>query len=111
MAKYDPDRITPENFDAEDAEMVDGYLDHPNTVAMHEELGRQFRARSPEEQIPVIEEVLATDRRLRQELHDVLRQEDPARSDPRWVIVDKLNESISLAEGRLEELRSEIDRS
>lgn len=62
MAKYDPDRVTPENFAHDDPEVVEGNLDHLNTIAMHEQLGLQSRASTPQERIPVIEKMLATDR-------------------------------------------------
>ena len=29
MAKYDPDHVTPENFDYDNPEMVEVYLGHP----------------------------------------------------------------------------------
>lgn len=108
MAKCDPDRVTPENFDYDDPEMVEGYLDHPSTIAMHEQLGRQFRASTPQEQIPVIEKMFATDRNYLAQLQEVIRREDPPRSDIRWQFVEKLNESVSLAKRRLDELRAEI---
>jgi hypothetical protein len=97
MAKYDPDRVTPENFDYDDPEMVEGYLGHPNTIAMNEQLGGLFRAITPQEQIPVIEKMLATDRDYLAQLQEVMQREDPPRSDIRWQLIEKLNESVSLA--------------
>jgi hypothetical protein len=63
---------------------------------------------TPQLIIPVIEKMLATDRDYLAQLQEALRREDPPRSDIRWQLVDKLDESVSLEKRRLEELRAEV---
>ncbi len=63
---------------------------------------------APQEQIPVIEKMLATDRDFLAQPPEAMRREDPPRSDIHWQVVDKFNQSVSLAKRRLDELRAEI---
>ena len=59
---WDPDRMSTNEVDAAIAagnwDLVWSWFDHPNTEALHEDIGRSFRSLPPEEQIPDIEESL-----------------------------------------------------
>jgi hypothetical protein len=54
MAKYDPDG-DPAAFDINDPEAASAWLDNPITQALHEDLGRAFRALPPAEQLKELE--------------------------------------------------------
>ena len=109
MAKYDPDRITEENFDYDDMEMVQGYLDHPNTTSMHEELSRQFLASPPAEQMDEVERMRDSFSGMLAELEIVLANTDPPADDLRWQLAAQLRSAIDAAADRISELRTRMD--
>ncbi|WP_091781797.1 hypothetical protein [Pedococcus dokdonensis] len=109
MAKYDPDRTTSKDFDASDLEMVEGYLNHQNTVAMHEELAGQAQHLPREDQVAELSRAIIRDRDLLDDLQDRLRSEDPPRSDPRWDLAEVVRHSIDASVERLNRLRSRQD--
>ena len=66
--KYDPDKMTFDDLDIDDPDAVMEYLQHPNTQALHADLGRAFRASPASEQRPEIQRCLED---LEQRLNDV----------------------------------------
>jgi hypothetical protein len=78
---YNPDG-DPAAFDPTDLDAVDAWLDDPVVNALHEDLGRQFRALPPEEQlaelVPALEEAQARYDKLASEVAEA-PVEDPRR--------------------------------
>jgi len=46
--KYDPDRMTFEDLDLNDLDAMGEWLDHPNTIAYHDDIARSLKYESPD---------------------------------------------------------------
>jgi hypothetical protein len=105
--KYDPDRMNIDDVDPDDLKARFEWLDHPNTQAFHEDLGRAFRNEPPEVQLA----------ELRPYLDDLLKQRDeaaalPPSPDPTVRIATEelvagIEQAIEAARARIAELEQQ----
>lgn len=100
---YDPGD-DPE-FDFNDPEAVDAWVNDPNTQALTEDLGRQFRSLPPEEQIEDLAVQLLAIEGRRDELAELL--EGQPSDDSRWTLLGALNECVANLRRRIAEVRDE----
>lgn len=98
MAKYDPD-ASPDDFDPDDLEMVEGWLNDPGNTQMLETLGRDFAASPPADQVEELGRHLARCMRSRDDMAAVLAGQPP--DDPRWRVHDHLVGSIRATVARI----------
>jgi len=100
---YDPDGDP--NFDISDPKAIDAWLNDPNTQALTEDLGRQFRSLPPEEQIEDLAVRLLTMESRRDELVELL--DGKPSDDSRWILLDAINEHVTNLRRRIAEVRDQ----
>jgi hypothetical protein len=104
---FDPDRTNSSDIDLDDPDVLDAWLDDPNTTALHEDLGRAFRREPPEIQIAELEEALEKLGTQRLPIEAMVRKtDDPLR---RLALEELLGANDSHMEAirlRIAELRS-----
>ncbi len=110
--KYDPDRLN-EDLDFTDPDVIDAWLSNPVVEALHEDMGREFRLRPAEEQLPELlkhlrdnEDVYERTRDLRAKLAG-----DPDTDPETIAALDRMlagtDDIIASAKRRIEELSPE----
>ncbi|GEM_PF-3306653 len=104
---YDPDRMNIDDIDPADVDTLMEWVDHPNTIATHDDLGRAFRAEPPEVQIAEIAAHINNFRRQRAEVADVLIMSGPAEQGPLRQVLDALDASITAGNARIVQLGGE----
>ncbi|TDO16931.1 hypothetical protein EV580_0095 [Mycobacterium sp. BK086] len=107
---WDPDRMRfPEDLDVDNLDQVQAWLDHPNTNAIVEDFGRQFRQLPAEQQRPEITRSIRENEKRRAEVTEMIRRhgpDDPIRASLQEVL-DAVNRSIDSGKLRLLELDDE----
>ncbi len=73
--KYDPDRMNVDDLDPHDQAAWDAWFDHPNTIALHEDLGRAFQHEPVEVQRHYLERGLRSSEEQRNLALDSLKGE------------------------------------
>jgi len=90
-----------EELDLDDDQMIAEWFDHPNTVALHDDLGRAFRSAPSEFQRREIESYLAG---VLEHLAEARRSLATTRSSALARIVEALEDHAEQARRRLSEL-------
>jgi hypothetical protein len=98
---YDPDGDP--RVDPNDVEAIDAWLNNPTVQALHEDLGRQFRALPPEEQIEELATQLMQAQKYRDDLVALL--DGAPTSDPRRSLLDALNTQVEGLRRRIAQVR------
>lgn len=102
---YDPDGDP--NFDPNDIDAIDAMLDDPVHQALIEDLGNQFRALPPEEQIEDLATQMMKLTSMREELSARLDAEEAPPGDPRRTLLAAMNTQIEGFERRIAEVRDQ----
>ncbi|GID29139.1 hypothetical protein [Paractinoplanes brasiliensis] len=92
----------PAAFDSTDLDAVDAWLDDPVVNALHEDLGRQFRALPPEQQLAGLIPELEKAQARYDELADVVA--DAPVDDPRRFLLVAMGEQLEKFRARINEL-------
>ncbi|MFY1671283.1 hypothetical protein ACN27G_15120 [Plantactinospora sp. WMMB334] len=100
---YDPDG-DPAAFDPGESDVVDAWLNDPVVNGLHEDLGRQFRALPPEQQLAKLLPELENAQGLYAHLAGTVA-EAPA-DDPRRFLLITLGDQVESIRARINELGS-----
>lgn len=100
---YDPDGDP--NVDPEDLASIEAFLNNPTAQALHDDLGRQFAALPPEEQIEelVFQMIKAQERRD----SPAALLEGAAADDPRRVLHDATDGEVDAFRRRIAQVRDQ----
>lgn len=106
MSGYDPDRTNADDLDPTDHDAVTAWLDHPNTHALHDDLGRASREEPADVQIRALEQLIATDQPRLDELTEMLatREYEPAARAALDQLQATMANTIAQARARIAEL-------
>lgn len=102
---YDPDGDP--NIDPDDLDAIDAMLEDPVHEALVDDLGRQFRALPPEEQIEDLATQLMKLMSMRDELSARLEADQAPADDPRRTLLDALNSQVDGIQRRIAEVRDQ----
>jgi len=102
---YDPDGDP--DFDPNDSDAIDAMLGDPVHQALIEELGRQFRALRPEEQIEDLATQMMKMTSMRDGLAAKLGADEAPPDDARWTLLDALNGQVEGFRRRIAEVRDQ----
>lgn len=105
---YDPDG-DPDDFDDTDPAALQEWFDHPNTRALHDDLGRDFRTRPPAEQVAELEPQLAAAVQRRDQLAAIVAASDSPDDDSRLPLLRACEQQVQALADRIAELRAELD--
>ena len=105
-AEYDPDKMSIYDIDPDDVEMLWAWMEHPNTDAITNDLGRQFRALPAAEQLPELEETLKKFTAWHDELVSAIGDDLPP-EDPRLQLLLLMVRNMGVIERRIAELEDE----
>lgn len=98
---YDPDG-DPDDFDPTNLDDIDAYLSDPVAHALAGDIGREFRALPPEEQIPELTTAMLETMLRRTEVAELLSDADP--DDPLYPLLQALDDSVAVYGARIAEL-------
>jgi hypothetical protein len=101
---YDPDPMNADDFDDNDLDQVEAWLNQPNTVAFHDDLAREFERLPSAAKVVELERHVATVQPYLKDIDAVLAREGPPRDDPRWELHQTLAHSIDESRRRIQEL-------
>ena len=101
---YDPDRMNADDLDENDLDQVEAWLNHPNTVAFHDDLAREFERLPPAAKVVELERHIATMEPYLKDIDAVLAVEAPPSDDPRWELRETVAHSIDESRRRIQEL-------
>ncbi|GAA1393561.1 hypothetical protein [Catellatospora coxensis] len=99
--RYSPDS-DPSAFDPTDPEVVDARLNDPVVNALHEDLGRQFRAMPPEQQLVELVPELENAQSRYDQLAKVLAR--ASADDPRRFLLFTMGDHVERIRARINEL-------
>jgi hypothetical protein len=99
---YDPDRMTFEDLDLNNLNAIVAYLDHPNTIALHDDLARAFPHEPIETQRAALKSALESFEKDRRRAVEALAQVELAETRLR------LEQIRRAAEGYIAQIRERL---
>lgn len=102
---YDPDGDP--DFEPDDLDAIDAMLDDPVHQALIEDLGRQFRASPPEQQIEDLAVEMMRLTTMRDELRAQLATDEASPDDPRWTLLTAVDGHVERFRRRIAEVRDQ----
>jgi hypothetical protein len=111
VTHYDPDRMSVDDLDLSDRGTVEEWLNHPNTVALYDDLGQWFRSQPAEAQRPELLDHLARYKSLLSDVNRLLERDNTALLQRSFEeLREALDGHIRRAEERLRELEEDGNR-